>query len=174
LRSRMFCWFCQTQFSVPRALLRQYAWEGGVLLLLGLTVMQTIVFEGSSLAQNRRVRPVLESLCATTGCVLPAFIDRQKIQVVRTDLNPAPNNIDGFEFELALINQSTRPQTFPRIKLVLTALNGHPAAARIFNSEDYLPADSDRLMLVGKAYDIQLLLAAPPGHEVGGFSFDLL
>ncbi len=151
----------------------QAVWGIGALLLCVLLAGQFGAFEGQRLAQNENLRPWLESACQTLGCRLPAFRAPLRIQIVGRDLRPAQDGVDGYEFTLVLANQSSLPQAFPAVKLILSAYNGDPAAARVFEPAEYLPPSSPMLMPVGELQEIRLLLA-PPRQEIGGFSFELL
>jgi len=88
-------------------------------------------------------------------------------------LHPAPNGIDGYEFSLALSNQSSLSQVFPSLKLVLAELNGRAIATRVFAPEEYLGEDPPTRMPVGKPFEVKLLIAKP-SREIGGFSFELI
>jgi predicted Zn finger-like uncharacterized protein len=148
------------------------AWAGGALALLILLAVQLVIFEGSSLAQNEAWRPRLEAACQWLACQLPPFRDLSRIQIIDDALNPAADGSEAYEFTLVFANQAALPQAFPAIKLILEAHNGSPAAVRVFQPEDYLPAASPGLIATGQLHEIHLRLAKPQS-EVGGFSFEL-
>lgn len=151
----------------------QAAWGIGALLLLALLAVQLGAFEGLWLAQDEGLRPWLDSACQTLGCRLPVFRAPLRIQIIGHDLRPAPDGLDGYEFTLVLANEASQPQAFPAVKLILSAYNGSPAAARVFEPAEYLSPSSPVLMPVGELQEIRLLLAKPR-QEIGGFSFELL
>jgi predicted Zn finger-like uncharacterized protein len=151
------------------ALAARLAWGAGTLLLLALLAAQLGWFEGPQLAQNETLRPWLEAACQTVGCRLPPFRAPARIQIVGHDLHPTA---DGYEFTLVLSNQASLPQPFPAVKLSLDAHGGNPAAVRVFQPEEYLPAAGSGAMAVGELQEIRLLLARPQ-QEIGGFSFEL-
>jgi len=148
------------------------AWGAGVAALSAMLMAQLGVFEGPQLAQNERLRAGLEAACQTLGCRLPPFRAPALIQIIDQTLSPAPDGIDGYEFTLVLANQASLPQPFPAVKLTLDAHNGSAAAVRVFQPEEYLPADAPKTMAAGELQEIRLLLAKPR-QEVGGFSFEL-
>lgn len=147
------------------------AWSIGAACMAILLVWQLSRFEGPSLAQNERLRPWLERTCASLGCRLPLFRVPSRIQIISHNLQPAPSDIEGYEFTLILANQATLPQAFPVIRLNLEDAQGNSAAVREFRPEEYLP-NSARLMPVGEMQQIRLLLTKP-GRAIGGFSFEL-
>lgn len=157
----------------PVSRLRRIAWGGGAFLLFASLVFQLGWFEGPRLVQDEGVRPWLEAVCQPLGCRLPGFHALRRIQIIGHALTPAPDGIDGYEFSVVLANQASLPQGFPTIKLILSADNGSPVAARVFQPTDYLKGQASALMPVGEPREIRLLLAKPQ-REVGGFSFELL
>jgi hypothetical protein len=117
------------------------------------------------------VRPWLERICQVLPCQLQPFRDASKIQVQSRSLKPAAGNIDGFRFELVMVNHSSAPQAFPAIQLHLNDGGGLAIATRTFRAEEYLRRDQPRSMPVSDAVTIELLLAKP-SRSVAGLSFD--
>lgn len=148
------------------------AWGIGTATLLGLLALQIGWFAWPELAQNERLRPWLDTACASLGCRLPLFRAPRRIQIISHDLHPAPEGVEGYEFTLTLANQASLPQAFPIIRLSLEDFSGGTAAVREFQPEEYLPQSSPSLMQVGELREIRLLLAKP-NKEIGGFSFEL-
>ncbi|MFM8331886.1 MAG: zinc-ribbon and DUF3426 domain-containing protein [Candidatus Methylumidiphilus sp.] len=150
---------------------RTAAWTVGAAMMLALLALQVGVYAAPQLAQHAPLRSSLESACLALGCDdLPPFRATAQIRIQGHALNP---NGGGYEFTLAVANHAPLPQAYPAVKLVLADGNGKPAAARVFQPAEYLPATAPALMPVGRPYEIRLLLAPPTG-EIGGFSFDLL
>lgn len=131
---------------------------------------QIYLFEGQHLAQTARLRPWLESLCAALGCELPPFKDLGRLRILDRALNRVDEQRTGLEFRLSFANESSLPQAFPAIQLVLNELDGSPIAERLFEPQDYLPEWRPGLtMPVGQPFEIRLALAKP-SREVGGFT----
>lgn len=147
-------------------------WTSGVFLSTAVLALQFGVFEGPRLVQNERLRPWLESACQILSCRLPGFRATHAIQIIAHDLHPAADGSDNYEFTLTVVNQASLPQTFPAVKLIVTAGNGDPIATRVFQPSEYLPNPRPTLMPVGILQEIRLVLAKPP-IEMGGFTFEL-
>lgn len=149
------------------------AWGSGVVMLVGMLLVQLFVFEGDRLLQNPQLRPFLDLACDTLHCTLPEFRASQDIHIVSRSLRPMADEGNGLEFNLVIANQSSLAQAFPRIKLALTDGGGRPVQSRIFTPSDYLPSNDLRVMPVGKPFEIRLVLARPQ-QDVQGFEFKLL
>ncbi|MGX2041154.1 zinc-ribbon and DUF3426 domain-containing protein [Methylocaldum sp. MU1018] len=159
--------------AAPFPVSREMLWGASVFGLLALLIVQMVVFEGESMAQNGRMRPWLDMACKIARCSLPPYKDVRRIQIFDRALRPDSNRDDALEFQLVFANQSSLPQMLPNLKLVLTELNGNPVAERIFMPAEYLPeGEKAMLMPVGKPFEVRLLLAKPSG-DVGGFAFEL-
>jgi len=129
-------------------------------------------FAGTDLPQDERLRPWLERACGSLGCDLPRFRAPLRIQILGSDLTPAPGGVEGYEFTLVLANQAALPQDFPAIKLSLEGRNGSPAASREFQPDEYLAESGPKLMPVGEPVEVRLLLSKP-SREIDGFSVAL-
>lgn len=157
----------------PTTPAQRIAWLGGCLLLFFLLTAQFMARQGPRLIQNETLRPWMEAACEVLPCALPTFRAPERIQIVGHDLHPATEGGDGLEFVLVISNQSSLPQSFPAIKLVLSGHNAAPAAARVFQPGEYLPESSPMLMAVDQPQEIRLLLAKPRS-EIEGYSLELL
>jgi predicted Zn finger-like uncharacterized protein len=153
---------------------RRFPWGLWSLAFLLLLIAQVVFFEGRRLAQDPLLRPWLNLACETLGCVLPPYKDVPRIQIYDRTLHTLSGGENGFEFRLVFANQSNLPQAFPKLKLVLSEINGRTVAERIFEPPEYLAGQpGDALMPVGKPFEVRLLLAKP-GRDIGGFAFDLI
>ncbi|MGZ8250267.1 DUF3426 domain-containing protein, partial [Methylomagnum sp.] len=83
-----------------------WLWGVGVVVLTALLVVQAFLFESKHLAQNALLRPWLDSLCGSLGCVLPPFRDTPSIKILDRGLSMAGGRKDAFEFNLTFANQS--------------------------------------------------------------------
>lgn len=150
-----------------------WGWGLGVVVLAGVLLAQVGLFEGPRLAQQESLRASLDLLCRPLSCTLPAFRQIERIHIVDRALQAAPDDIDGFEFSLIMVNQARLPQAYPTIRLALTEVNGKPIAMRQFKPEEYLASAHPGPMPVGQPVEVHLLLARP-AREIGGFSFELI
>ncbi|QSA96698.1 zinc-ribbon and DUF3426 domain-containing protein [Methylococcus sp. EFPC2] len=150
-----------------------WGWGLGSTALLLLALGQLAVFEGPRLAQQEDLRAGLEWLCRPLRCSLPEFHQLDRIRIVDRALQAAPDDIDGFEFSLIMVNQARLPQAYPTLRLALTEVNGAPIAVRQFKPEEYLGSVRPGSMPVGQPVEVRLLLARP-AREIGGFSFELI
>lgn len=151
-----------------------WRWFLACLAMLVIGVAQVYGFHGERMAKDLNYRPLVVALCEHVGCAVPPYRNVKRIRVVDRGLYIAPDNIDGYEFRMVISNEAPIDQAFPRIKLTLTGNNGQAIAERVFESTDYLDAQTTvGLMPVGESVEVQLMLANP-GAEVGGFNFELL
>lgn len=149
-------------------------WGMAALAALLLLFIQAMVFEGSNLAQQPRLRPWMARLCPLFDCKVPEFRDLPRLAVVERSLTPAQGGVDGLEFRAVLANYAEQAQPYPRLKLTLSQYNGEPMAQRVFTPEIYLPdAANHPALAAGGAAEIHLTIANP-GKDVGGFALELL
>ena len=149
-------------------------WNRLTLVLLLVLWSQYLYFEAESLLQNAALRPSLERVCAALRCTLTPYRDLRLIQTGHATLQKIRQADAGYEFRLALSNQSPLPQAFPRLQLILAEVDGKPIAERVFESSEYLEGQGqDPLMLTGKPYAVRLMLVAP-GRGIGSYRFSLI
>lgn len=149
-------------------------WNRLTLVLLLVLWIQYLYFEAEALLQNAALRPSLERVCATLGCTLTPYRDLRLIRAGDATLQKIRQADGGYEFRLALSNQSPLPQAFPRLQLILAEVDGKPIAERVFESSEYLEGlGQDPLMLAGKPYAVRLMLVAP-GRSIGSYRFSLI
>ena len=149
-------------------------WAVACLAAVVLLFWQGWRFERDRLAQDARYRPLMETACRVTGCVLPVRRDLSRIEILDRQLNPAEGTVDGLEFHTVLANYADFPQPFPRLKLSLTYFDGDPIAQRVFPPEEYLSAEiAAKDMPADEPFEVRILIA-PPEKTVGGFTIELL
>lgn len=142
--------------------------------LLVLLWVQYLFFEGDHLVQNPTIRPWLEQVCSSLGCAIPPYRDFRAIQTTQAALLKRVTPENAYEFRLVMSNQSRLPQAFPRLKLVLSEIDGKTIAERIFEPFEYLSDQGlERVMSTGKSYEVRLLLA-PPHRSIGGYHFSMI
>lgn len=146
-------------------------WRTGVLLSLLLLIGQAAYFEAYTLSQKPKLRPVLEKLCRTLACRLPAYKNLDELTVLHGSLNPLPDQ--QYEFRAIVTNQAVVTQAYPNINLILLDYTGKPFTRRIFQPRDYLPEQpATTAMPKGASVDINLKIAATQ-TRIGGYTFEL-
>lgn len=113
-----------------------------VLALLGALLAQGVLqFRNQLAAQQPQLKPALTSLCAVLGCRidLPAQIDQ--IAIEQGELQTLSEQV--FSYSSVLRNQSSGPQAWPSIELILNDADDKPVLRRVFAPRDYLPPAVD-------------------------------
>lgn len=146
----------------------------GTAFLLGtlLFVAQVAYFEGYAISQNPAFRPWLEKLCSPLNCALPPYKNLNELTVMHGSFTAMPDH--NYAFKAAISNQALFKQPYPSIKLTLLDFDGTAFAHRIFQPQDYLPAEAVASGIAADAgAEINLTIAAPQ-TPVGGYTFELM
>jgi predicted Zn finger-like uncharacterized protein len=142
----------------------------GSLAFAGLLGFQIFAFKSQSLAQQAFLRPWLTRVCATLGCELPLFRDLDRIKIVDRALNAGEGARPSLEFSMIFENESSLPQAFPRLKLVLNDLHGQAVAERIFEPSEYLDDWREgATMPLGQRIEVRLRMVKPE-RDVSDFA----
>lgn len=112
-------------------------WGGALLLALALST-QLAWLQRDALAANPRLRPLLEMLCGTLGCNLPAWHDPSAFTMLSRDVIAPPDQQGVLRVQASFRNDAHWPQAWPVLVLNLTDVNGHSLGARRFQPNEYL------------------------------------
>lgn len=147
------------------------------LLLLALLAQLTYRFRDEIAVRVPESGPVLRAACARLACkiALPAQIDALSLQA--SQLLAVPDQPEHFELVALLRNQSSTPQVWPSLELLLKDESGQALVRKVFLPAEFLPLTADRslgfaahserevripFMLTGpQAADFQLTLFYP-------------
>ncbi len=144
------------------------------LALLLLLWGQYLYFESEQLLKNTRLRPWLEQACGHFGCSLPPYRDLDVIKTGPASLQKAAHQEEAYEFRVVMRNESSLPQPFPALRLILAEVDGKILAERVFKPTEYLSIKvTEDQMLTGKLYEARLLMT-PPDRSIGSYRFNMM
>ena len=122
------------------------------------------------------LRPLLESLCALSGCTLPTRRDVDALTLVDRQVRSHPDAPGALLLEGVVRNQAPFAQPYPVVEVTLSALNSRPVALRRFQPEEYL-ADASIDVAAGlppRGTAPLKLEVADPGDDAVSFTFNFL
>lgn len=146
-------------------------WGLGILLLLSTLGLQYLYYQRAALAQSDTWRPLLEQMCAITGCELPLRRDLSQVQLVEHLMQNHPRHPDSLLITATLINRADFTQPFPLVEVVMTDLQQKVVARRRFLPEHYLVGDAAQQRFVPNTRIPLLLEVVDPGESAVGFEF---
>ncbi len=115
------------------------AWAlGATLLVLVLGLQLTYAFRANLAHQYPVLRPILESACASAGCVVPWKNDENALRLEDSELIEVPGKAGQIALQARIRNLSPAAQQYPHIELTLTDVGGQTAIRRVLRPSDYL------------------------------------
>lgn len=114
------------------------------LLLSALLVVQAGHFMSNPLAQGYpALRPLIEQLCAISGCELTLQRAPEQITITQRDLRTHPTIPGALLINITLSNDAPFTQPYPELKLSFFDLNQRLLATRTFQPPEYLSQQID-------------------------------
>lgn len=143
-------------------------------LLATLLALQGVFFYRSEIAARYPpAREWLGSLCAQAGCTVTLPQRPQSILIEASDLQVTdPANPNRIQLTATLRNHGGHDVAYPALDLVLTNVNDHTLARRIFLPEDYLGAGRDLRTGIAANAEMTVRLALETGN-LGAAGFRL-
>lgn len=128
-----------TEYAQAKRLhMPRWPWTVAALLaLLALIAQILIAFRTELSIKQPGLRPVLEMLCAQTGCVVDLPSDPDLVGIEASDLHPAPNG--GLELTATVRNRAPYAQRWPDLELTLTDGTDKPIVRKVIQPAQYLP-----------------------------------
>jgi predicted Zn finger-like uncharacterized protein len=113
-------------------------------LLLALLAQLTYRFRDEIAVRVPETGPALRAACAQLGCkiALPAQINALTLQ--SSQLLAVPDQPEHFELVALLRNQSSTPQAWPGLELMLKDEAGQALVRKVFLPADFLPLTADK------------------------------
>ncbi|MGZ8227729.1 MAG: zinc-ribbon and DUF3426 domain-containing protein [Methylococcaceae bacterium] len=146
-------------------------WQPGVFLCLLLLIGQIVYFEGYSISQHIKFRPVLEKVCQQIYCQLPAYKNLHDIAVLHSSFTPLPDR--NYKLNAVISNQSPFRQNYPIIDLTLLDFTGQAFTHRLFTPAEYL---SETAITEPMPTDAEIALSlkiAATQISIGGYTLEL-
>ncbi len=145
-----------------------------VALALALVlVLQLLLADRARLAADARWRPLVATLCGAFGCSVPPWREPAAFAVLARDVRPHPSTPGALRVTATFRNDARWPQPWPRLRLTLSDVDGHPVATRDFGPRDYLgAAPAQPELRSGQSASIAMDITEPVRRSVA-FDFEL-
>lgn len=117
---------------------RNWPWYLGAVAMLLIALGQIGFAYRDTLAQDARVRPYLDSLCARVDCLLPPRRDVDQLALVARDVRPHPSVPGALMISATVLNKAAFTQPFPTVEVVMSDLEDRKIAMRRFQPQDYV------------------------------------
>lgn len=145
----------------------------GIVLAAMLAGQAVFFYRSEIAARNPLARQWLASICAQAGCTLALPQRPQLILIEASDLQVTdPANPNRIQLTATLRNHAGHDVAYPALDLVLTNVNDHTLARRIFLPQDYLGATRDVRSGIAANAELTVRLALETGN-LGAAGFRL-
>jgi predicted Zn finger-like uncharacterized protein len=166
--------FTQARPEVPAVVPRRRGLHAGIAVMVVALTLQGLFFYRSEVAaQHPLAKQWLGWICAQAGCnvVLPQrprliLIEASDLQVID------PANPNRIQLTATLRNHAGYEVAYPALDLVLTNVNDHTLARRIFLPNDYLAAGRDSSSGIAANAELTVRLGLDTGN-LGAAGFRL-
>ena len=166
--------FVQTPVDESSADPRRRGFAVAGVVLFTLLAAQAVFFYRSEVAARYPLaKQWLGSLCAQVGCTVTLPQQPQSILIEASDLQVSdPANPNRIQLTATLRNHAGHDLAYPALDLVLTNVNDHTLARRIFLPEDYLGGGRDVRAGIAANAEMTVRLALETGN-LGAAGFRL-
>jgi len=118
---------------------------GSLLLVIALTAQAVYFYRGEIAARNAQAREWLDLACARAGCTVELPQRTKSLLIEASDLQLIdPARPERIQLTATLRNHAAYSVAFPALDLVLTNINDHTLARRIFLPHEYLGNGRDQ------------------------------
>ena len=158
-----------------RARLRHLSWSVATLLLILLTVANTIWTFREPLLENPTISALVERTDSSQIEQEGLLKDPQQVQLVSRDMHTHPTRSGILVLSLTFVNLAQFSQEFPELEITLLDATNQPVARRRLQPTDYLRAGAE--IEAGLAADVYLpvlLELGDPGERAVGFEIRFL
>ena len=160
-----------TAFAARPGRWRRWSWP--LIALLGLLLaLQILVADRARLAGDPRWRPLLETVCGSLGCNLPAWHEPTAFTMLDRKVRPAPQQAGALRVDATFRNDARWSQAWPALQLALSNADGRVLGSRVFLPAEYLGATPTTLLSPGQSAQITFVVQEPaPGTVAFSFEF---
>jgi len=143
-----------------------------MLALLGVLLGALFAYRTRPVLYNSpTARPVLEAGCKVFGCVLPARIDLNMLQMVKRNVYSHPNTPNALVINVSFRNDAEFDQQLPLLHMVLSNRVGRTVAKQDFSPVDYLPDWQEGAIIESNQQLDVTLEVTDPGQDAQSFEF---
>lgn len=151
---------------------RNGRWIAASIALLLLLIGEIAWIERAGWMNDKRMRPWLETACATLHCQLPLRQDDDLLQLASRDIRPHPTVPGALIISATLHNVADFAQPFPNVEITLSDLDERRIAMRRFHSAEYVPDARTRAAGLAPSANASLVFeVADPGKNAVAFEF---
>lgn len=138
-----------------------------------LLTLQWLLADRARLAADARWRPLLDTVCGALRCTLPPWREPAAFTLVQRDVRQHPGIPGALRVSATFRNDARWPQPWPKLRLILSDVNGRPAGERTFRAEEYLGGPPSQPELAsGESATVAMDILEPAARIVAyDFSF---
>ncbi|WP_018954129.1 DUF3426 domain-containing protein [Thioalkalivibrio sulfidiphilus] len=144
------------------------------LALIGLLGAQVLYHERERLAVYPELSPVIDRICATTGCTTAERREPQAFQVTQRNIYSHPNAVNALMVQASFVNGAGFTQSLPQVELSFRDLQGSLVAVRRFSPQEYLPQGQAPEPVAPRASVDLRLEIEDPGPRAVAYEFRFL
>lgn len=169
----------EDDYNIPlwRRALRKIFWTTACLLLLALLLLQYAYYQRAELVEHPQIGRYISQACdlATPYCSIPIKRSLTELQLESRHVYSHPNVAGALVVSATFSNQAKFNQPYPLLVVSMSNIRGQEVAARQFQPEEYLPAETDieAGMPPGGSASFSLEIQ-DPGEEAMAFELDFL
>ena len=116
-------------------------------------------------------RPLLDTLCSTLGCTLPAWHEPGAFVMLDRQVRPAPQ-AGALRVDATFRNDARWAQDWPALQLALSDADGRVIGSQVFLPAEYLGAAPATQLSPGQSAQVSFLVQEPaPGTVEFSFEF---
>ena len=149
-----------------------FFWFIGILLLIVLGIAQGIYYQRYQLIDNPRFQQQVLTLCKFVPCGASGFSSIRQIKLLERNVFTHPVTSNALMVTGSFVNQAPFPQRMPGMLVSLFDLRGKLIANRIFESNEYLPADKQQAVLESNKPVQFRLEIVDPGTDALTYEFE--
>ncbi|MEN5116665.1 DUF3426 domain-containing protein [Luteimonas sp. TWI662] len=165
--------FARSRTAAAPSRTPRWLW-GAAAGLTALLVLQGLLAERARLAAHPAWRPTLETVCGALRCTLPPWREPAALVLLARDVRAAPEDPSRLQVTARFRNDARWPQAWPRLRLVLSDVDGQAIGSRVFTAREYLGgAPPAPTLAPGASAHVRLTLKEP-GPGAVSFAFELL
>lgn len=149
-----------------------FLWFIGILLLIVITIAQTVYYQRYKLIKTPRFQQQVLTLCELIPCGNSQFSSIHQIKLLERNVFTHPVTSDALMVTGSFVNQAPFPQRLPRMLVSLFDIKGDLIANRVFEPVEYLQ-DKDSKIVAESNTPVQFRLEiVDPGTDALTYEFE--
>lgn len=145
----------------PKKLTNIY-WFSGILLLVGIALMQWVYFDRLQLIKNPNRQNLVLSLCSFIPCDTTQFKSTNQFKLIERNIFTHPTQANALLISGSYVNEAPFSQKTPSLKISLFNLNAEIIAQRLFTPNEYsIESESLNTIAPGENIHFKIEVADP-------------